>query len=74
MPQDLEAHARQSGVEIDAQEKITATRGVEDMLGDLSGTTQPSDDNVHNLKNCLKVLSNRLNLQRLRVDIDPHYI
>ena len=79
MPRDLEAeeHARQhleeEGVEIDVHEKIAAKRdmeGIEDMLTNLatgtnpSGTaTRPSVDDVRILKNRLKVLSDRLNLQ-----------
>ena len=75
MPRDLEAeeHARQhleEGVEIDVHEKIAATRdieGIEDMLANLGtnfvGTTRPSVDDVRILKNRLKVLSDRLNLQ-----------
>lgn len=77
MPRDLEAeeHARQhleEGVEIDVHEKIAATRdieGIEDMLAnlatgtDFTGTTRPSIDDVHVLKDRLKVLGNRLHLQ-----------
>jgi hypothetical protein len=77
MPRDLEAeeHARQhleEGVEIDVHEKIAAKRdieGIEDMLADLTagtnftGTTRPSVDDVRILKDRLKVLSDRLNLQ-----------
>ena len=76
MPRDLEAeeHARQhlEGVEIDVHEKIVATRdieGIEDMLANLAagtnftGTTRPSVNDVRILKDRLKVLSDRLNLQ-----------
>jgi hypothetical protein len=77
MPRDLEAeeHARQhleEGVEIDVHEKIAATRdieGIEDMFANLAagtnftGTTRPSVDDVHILKDRLRVLSDRLNLQ-----------
>ena len=77
MPRDLEAeeHARQhleEGDEIKVHEKIAATRdieGIEDMLANLAagtnftGTTRPSVDDVHILKDRLKILSDRLNLQ-----------
>jgi len=78
MPRDLEAeaHARQhleeEGVKIDVPEKIAAKRdieGIEDMLANLAagsnptGTTRPSVDDVRILKDRLKVLSHRLNLQ-----------
>ena len=77
MPHDLEAeeHARQhlgEDVEIDVHEKIAATRdieGIEDMFANLAtgtnftGTTRPSVSDVHILKDRLKVLSDRLNLQ-----------
>ena len=77
MPRDLEAeeHARQhleEGDEIEVHEKIAATRdieGIEDMLANLAagtnftGTTRLSVDDVHILKDRLKILSDRLNLQ-----------
>ena len=79
MPRDLEAeeHARQhlgeEGVEIDVHEKIAARQdieGIEDMLANLTagtnlatGTARPSVDDVRILKDRIKVLSDRLNLQ-----------
>jgi hypothetical protein len=76
MPRDLEAeeHARQhleeEGAAIDVHDKITAKRdieGIEDMLANLTITatnpTRPSIGYVRILKDRLKVLSDRLNLQ-----------
>ena len=78
MPRDVEAeeHARQhleeEGVGIDVHEKIAATRdmeGIEDMLSNLAAgtnitsTTRPSVNDVRIVKDRLKVLSDRLNLQ-----------
>jgi len=75
---EAEEHARQhleeEGVEIDVHEKIAAKRdmeGIEDMLANLTAgmnptgtaTTRPSVDDVRILKDRLKVLSDRLNLQ-----------
>ena len=67
MPRDLEAeeHARQHLEEEDVHEKLAATPDIKDMLTNLTGTTPSrlSVDDVHILKDRLKVLSNRLKLQ-----------
>ena len=78
MPRDLEAeeharhHLEEEGVEIDVHEKLAAKRdieGIEDMLANLAtgtkpaGTARPSVEDVCILKDRLKVLSDRLNLQ-----------
>jgi len=76
MPRDLEAeeharhHLEEEGVEIDVHEKIAAKQdmeGIEDMLANLAASTgttaRPSIDDVRILKDHLKILSDRLNLQ-----------